>query len=324
MLLLCGISKLRVFLVPILTQPESWVLLGLLTRPEAWGDFSSNPHPARKLGATYRVVYSGRQTPPCSNPHPARKLGATTNLTLTNQRISLAFQSSPSPKAGCYALTALRLNTCNCGSNPHPARKLGATYGVCGLRNHLFVPILTQPESWVLRRARGSIRRRAIGFQSSPSPKAGCYSDDWLAPSALAVPILTQPESWVLHPHGTTAAQVGAVPILTQPESWVLPLTHFGVAASLLLFQSSPSPKAGCYAAPTSAWDRTMRLCSNPHPARKLGATRIRITIKILIHCSNPHPARKLGATARPVATASASTTFQSSPSPKAGCYSRS
>ena len=109
--------------VPILTQPESWVLRGFLFDRSVPPLPGSNPHPARKLGATRCLLPLAH--PPCSNPHPARKLGAT-------------------------------------------RRHLEANY-LLGT-----VPILTQPESWVLPKEFRALHEAEV------------------------VPILTQPESWVL------------------------------------------------------------------------------------------------------------------------------
>ncbi len=61
------------------------------------------------------------------------------------------------------------------------------------------------------------------------------------------------------------------VPILTQPESWAQYKVKCGLTKAFILFQSSPSPKAGrnnrVYTIRSISF-----LSSNPHPARKLGA----------------------------------------------------
>ncbi len=132
------------------------------------------------------------------------------------------FQSSSSPKAGCYYVHLAKIRGQPC-FNPHPARRLDAMQRV-------------------FRDTDG--RRR---FQSSSSPKAGCY--------------------------------------VAQRRLLLL----------ALLFQSSSSPKAGCY----SLWCAVLQPLEsfNPHPARRLDA----------ICVSRIRDRRHIK--------------FQSSSSPKAGCY---
>ena len=67
---------------------------------------------------------------------------------------SILFQSSPGPKAGCYAMTL------------HISRQSPV------------VSILTRPEGRVLPGGGRHIPAAAAWFQSSPGPKAGCYVEN--------------------------------------------------------------------------------------------------------------------------------------------------
>ncbi len=88
-----------------------------------------------------------------------------------------------------------------------------------------------------------------------------------------------------------------------------------------VMFQSSSSPKAGCYVPGVD-----LLVCRftgfNPHPARRLDATCSNQGYAAALHeCFNPHPARRLDATCMPYLRQSVHDQFQSSSSPKAGCY---
>ncbi len=132
--------------------------------------------------------------------------------------------------------------------NPHPARKLGATpLLVSRLSLALAVSILTQPESWVQLHALQVVLNEGQ-FQSSPSPKAGCnlmiiaYFFGF-----FHVSILTQPESWVQRP--CPPDREGLPPCFNPHPARKLGATLAVCKMSaplLMLFQSSPSPKAGC------------------------------------------------------------------------------
>ena len=63
----------------------------------------------------------------------------------------------------------------------------------------------------------------------------------------------------------------------------------------MLVFQSSPGAKAGCYSCSLSGTTRTARF--NPHPARRPGATRTPYHPLLYDEGFNPHPARRPGAT---------------------------
>ncbi len=178
-------------------------------------------------------------------------------------------------------------------------------------------------------------------FQSSPSPKAGSYSDCWCdisgyswfqsSPSPKAGSYLTDtslPASTsgfnplpARRPGATkTPAKplfLSPVSILSQPEGRELQgrAEH---RLSPMRFQSSPSPKAGSYLLSGFCLLRCARF--NPLPARRPGATTVPgmlskdIEVSIL---SQPEGRELLMATQVILSTGQ----FQSSPSPKAGSY---
>ncbi|MBF8274957.1 MAG: hypothetical protein HW390_30 [Candidatus Brocadiaceae bacterium] len=82
------------------------------------------------------------------------------------------FQSSSSPKAGCYELMGF-------------------------LKELEKVSILIQPEGWMLSLLKYKTNL-AFQFQSSSSPKAGCYMRPGELKYPSAVSILIQPEGWML------------------------------------------------------------------------------------------------------------------------------
>ncbi len=146
----------------------------------------------------------------CFNPHPARRLDATAMHTVISTRYHACF-------------------------NPHPARRLDATR--C---NPEYVSILIQPEGWML----------------------------------LCMP--------------------NAVSILIQPEGWMLPTVQLNTVCTYYMFQSSSSPKAGCYDATVMRTRIMYQFQSSSSP--KAGCY---VIIALLSICKM----------------------FQSSSSPKAGCY---
>ncbi len=136
--------------------------------------------------------------------------------------------------------------------------------------------------------------QRQKEFQSSPGPKAGCYSILKEIPKLLycfnphparkpdattitnpqaqlgRVSILTRPESRMLHVSTENNSNDSKVSILTRPESRMLRLL-VSFFTLVLKFQSSPGPKAGCYPPETA---RNVEFQGfNPHPARKPDAT---------------------------------------------------
>ena len=157
--------------VSILTRPEGRVLRMLpLTGSCATSGF--NPHPARRPGAT-----GGGPRMPCppasfqSSPGP--KAGC--YATMLHAALELGmFQSSPGPKAGCYFRRGSWRQSARRGFNPHPARRPGATGGRRGFGFAGPVSILTRPEGRVLL-SPPTVPTDCPPFQSSPGPKAGCY-----------------------------------------------------------------------------------------------------------------------------------------------------
>ena len=134
-----------------------------------------------------------------SNPHPVRRLGAMIVAIIQPPLNRLEFQSSPSPKTGRYARSAIVPCTDSISSNPHPVRRLGAIYAY----GH---------------------RIGRSQFQSSPSPKTGRYS-------TMFTIIASYDNSSNPHPVRRLGAimefylfkrREGMVPILTQSEDWAL------------------------------------------------------------------------------------------------------
>ena len=302
--------------VSILTRPEGRVLrsvaqrtpplatVSILTRPEGrvLPVCKAPPNPLQKVSILTRpegrVLRRPRRTKASLMP--------VSILTRPEGRVLRAlgdctdpadwFQSSPGPKAGCYTGDA------DC------------------IHEYELVSILTRPEGRVLLavapyntgtygRFQSSpgpkagcylvcLRRPDCGrrFQSSPGPKAGCYrrsSARTAWPSLVS--ILTRPEGRVLPPAGRPAppptSRFNPHPARRPGATWVTdPASAIPIA-----FQSSPGPKAGCYAR---------------RPSRASGMTGF-----------NPHPARRPGATYLHAAAEDGVAGFQSSPGPKAGCY---
>ena len=85
------------------------------------------------------------------------------------------------------------------------------------------------------------------------------------------VSILTRPEGRVLPGVRGQRPAGSAVSILTRPEGRVLPAGRGWLGGKWMPFQSSPGPKAGCYAGTAS--EIPPLLGFNPHPARRPGAT---------------------------------------------------
>ena len=131
------------------------------------------------------------------------------------------FQSSSSPKAGCYR-NFIRTKVIRTCFNPHPARRLDAM-------------ICKEIIWWVINL-----------FQSSSSPKAGCYTTGYVKSVVAA-------SGFNPHPARRLDAiskieciySYTDVSILIQPEGWML------------------SDREGYV-------DRTFSF--NPHPARRLDA----------------------------------------------------
>ena len=208
-----------------------------------------------------------------------------------------AFQSSPVPKDGCnqvlhrccrfgFEVSILtrpegrvqpqpkrELLPIPKGFNPHPSRRTGATReirGRVGARHS--VSILTRPEGRVQPPHPAYWVPLKRGFNPHPSRRTGATKR--VCPTVFRgahVSILTRPEGRVQREQRKLYAALLLVSILTRPEGRVQPraayLLHFGIT-----FQSSPVPKDGCNAMPSSfAWSAIFSF--NPHPSRRTGAT---------------------------------------------------
>ena len=110
-------------------------------------------------------------------------------------------------------------------------------------------------------------------------------------------------------------------------------------------FQSSPNPKVGCIC--NSMGIASMPRCFNPHPTRRLGASKRGCCKKAHNIGFNPHPTRRLGASGQngdkmpgwwgvsiltqpegwvhlmDIFGTQLRSAFQSSPNPKVGCIVR-
>ncbi len=157
----------------------------------------------------------------------------------------------------------------------------------------LWVSILIQPEGWMLL-IFGDDGDDGEVFQSSSSPKAGCYCygmsgagnpdkfQSSSSPKAGCYIPHQQIKKWGdgFNPHPARrldatvytvkTGRPKTVSILIQPEGWMLPVTMGGII---------------------------QQPCFNPHPARRLDATLFFVPLKYIFNRFNPHPARRLDAT---------------------------
>ena len=178
--------------------------------------------------------------------------------------------------------------------NPHPAFWPGATDGYANIAVRIMVSILTRPEGRV---------QRSLAVDGS---------------LLVNVSILIRPSGRVQHAKRAGRLLNGYVSILTRPEGRVQPMRTSTASISAWRFQSSPGQKAGCNLATKSRL--TLVSGFNPHPARRPGATVLRVgSLPTGTTCFNPHPARRPGATDDVVVDHPAFQ-FQSSPGQKAGC----
>ncbi len=253
--------------VSILTRPEGRVLRAP-RRASSCSPPSFNPHPTRRPGATH-LRHRRRWRHLRFNPHPTRRPGATGHERGQQVLAHVSILTRPEGRVLPRCCIA-------CGSRP------------------CLVSILTRPEGRVLRSSTTPITSPRL-FQSSPDPKAGCYRMEGaynecnssvsiltrpegrvlhlrqdVAEDLRHVSILTRPEGRVLPGKGKGGHSMGVVSILTRPEGRVLPFKLANIPHSSQ-FQSSPDPKAGCYQAKYSVY--CLRLCFNPHPTRRPGAT---------------------------------------------------
>ncbi len=181
------------------------------------------------------------------------------------------FQSSPGSEAGCNPATVWTVNH-NLGFQSSPGSEAGCNRpGLPRPPCAGDVPILTRLGSRVQRSETKELAASLAKFQSSPGSEAGCNT------GARGQPPLPIP-----------------VPILTRLGSRVQPLQTPIRESGRSSFQSSPGSEAGC----------------NHKGGRCTGTS----------GSSNPHPARKPGATTRATRACSQRSTFQSSPGSEAGC----
>ncbi len=181
----------------------------------------------------------------CFNPHPARRPGAMVKTLESSPSSIKSFNPHPARRPGAMRVRRDRSITMNC-FNPHPARRPGAiqkTGPNCPL--HRFNPHPARRPGAILTCTRSHAPPGV--FQSSPSPEAGCNNHDT---SSIFEPYLC------FNPH--PARRPGAIPRMTWPESRQScfnphPARRPGAMkgrlpseAVAILFQSSPSPEAGC------------------------------------------------------------------------------
>ena len=159
-------------------------------------------------------------------------------MRLTTYCDTSRFQSSPGPKAGCYIATSTgRRSAPMFQSSPGP--KAGCYRHRLGQRRRQqAVSILTRPESRVLRSMSGLPAPRPYRFNPHPARKPGATGASPPPRCLLTVSILTRPESRVLPPAARAVVGSPWVSILTRPESRVLRhrrvLQRLGEAVSIL------------------------------------------------------------------------------------------
>ncbi len=154
------------------------------------------------------------------------------------------FQSSPSPKAGSYALLCANLISFH-SFNPLPARRPGATGTHSSNSSPVEVSILSQPEGRELRcKVVGAVQHP--GFNPLPARRPGATFTEQqprtFRPCFNPLPA-RRPGATGLSAHFDENLMFQSSPS-PKAGSYVLPSrTNHGPA----LFQSSPSPKAGSY-----------------------------------------------------------------------------
>ncbi len=306
--------------VSILTRPEGRVLQAWAWATDGPGRVSILTRPEGRVLHPRRLRDNMRGNRFQSSPGPKAECygGGDWPLVIASQ-----FQSSPGPKAECYDCPAQSACITTNSFNPHPARRPSATTRrKTSSRTHprRFNPhparrpsatqlqfrhklpiegvsILTRPEGRVLPLGMNDQTRGLDVFQSSPGPKAECYNkaQDEFPYTSKAFQSSPGPKAECYDPGLAELALAHAVSILTRPEGRVLQKRWLG--------------------------RRCTSRCFNPHPARRPSATSYRIvvsygaTVSIL---TRPEGRVLLYHTrlARRISL------FQSSPGPKAECYS--
>ena len=177
--------------------------------------------------------------------------------------------------------------------NPRPPRRTGATAIEIDGVQIAGVSILARPEGRALL-THLKVKTLAQAFQSSPAPKDGRYVPAYRCPIRF--------DSFNPRPPRRTGATFlltglplfDQVSILARPEGRAL-RRRSGYSSLHSLFQSSPAPKDGRYAA-----DRGVEVplaSFNPRPPRRTGATTSRFSRQPRSACFNPRPPRRTGAT---------------------------
>ena len=185
--------------VSILTHSEKRVLQVASPSPGRSASSGFNPHPLREAGATWSESKSCRSVWFQSSPTP--RSGCYFRIRVAYLGICYEFQSSPTPRSGCYA-------------TPRPK---------------LF------PE---------------FRFQSSPTPRSGCYvlSISFVCSSSRRFQSSPTPRSGCYDQLAVVVPQLALVSILTHSEKRVLQVMPSGCPFAVArLFQSSPTPRSGCY-----------------------------------------------------------------------------
>ena len=212
----CGVP------VSILSHPERWLLSPEVGgEPEARGEVSILSHPERWLLSQRprrrRTTRSQR-----FNPQPPRKVAAMrgrlrgVSILSHPERWLLSgprgsFNPQPPRKVAAIGEATRR----RVGFNPQPPRKVAAI--VRGESAARRVSILSHPERWLLSGG-GHMWSAGGVFQSSATPKGGCYREHW--------PSVRCRSCFNPQPPRKVAAGAGSL---------------------VLGFQSSATPKGGCY-----------------------------------------------------------------------------
>jgi len=198
-----------------------------------------NPHPARRPSATWRRA--GRHRPQRDVSILTRPEGRVLQSTPGYPDLTMVFQSSPGPKAECYS------GAC-CGYS-----RISAFQSSPGPKAECY------PDC----RSRSSVRVR---FNPHPARRPSATRLPGLAVVARDVSILTRPEGRVLRLDLIVCGAAHLrVSILTRPEGRVLPAWTLGTGHAAQ-FQSSPGPKAECYATVTAAPLLATTFQSSPGP----------------------------------------------------------
>jgi len=149
---------------------------------------------------------------------------------------------------GATTDTATNIGTLRFQSSPTPKDGCNASEsGIIIIR--VLVSILTHPEGWVQPAEYPSQKEYLTMFQSSPTPKDGCNEDE-----AVAIRTVKLFQSSPTPKDGCNCSSSMSPSLST-------------------LFQSSPTPKDGCNQA-THSVVRELIAGFNPHPPRRMGATR--------------------------------------------------